>query len=450
MKIPKAESKTVEFKTAFNQDVIVSLVAFANADGGDVYVGVRDDGNVVGVQLAAESETTWINEIKNKTAPAIVPEADRIVVGKKTVVRLHIAPLPVKPTSVQGRYYIRKAKSNHLMTVAELSDMYLKSTSSSWDAFPSGKTLEDISLEKVAAFAKRMNPDNPDDPMRLLRKLGLADGGQISHACYLAFADGHCAETLFMTGRFKDATTIIDSQSLNADLFEEVKEVMAFIMRHLMKGFVITGRPEHDIVYDYPVDAIREIVLNMLIHRDYCAAGQNTIKIFDDRIEFSNPGGLPSGLTVDDLLSDNYRSRPRNPRIAELFRSCGMIEQYGSGVKRILAACERHRGIKATFEDHGDWFLAVLRKAPHGEVARGGTLNGTLNGTLSGTLNASDRRVLEYVEANPGCRASAIIAETSIPRDTLNKIIARLAKSGKVERRGSKKTGGYYKLGPFL
>ena len=184
-----------------------------------------------------------------------------------------------------------------------------------------------------------------------------------------------------MTGRFKDATTIIDSQSLNADLFEEVKGVMAFIMRHLMKGFVITGRPEHDIVYDYPVDAIREIVLNMLIHRDYCAAGQNTIKIFDDRIEFSNPGGLPSGLTVDDLLSDNYRSRPRNPRIAELFRSCGMIEQYGSGIKRILAACERHRGIKATFEDHGDWFLAVLRKAPHGEVARGGTLNGPLNGT---------------------------------------------------------------------
>ena len=220
MKIPKAESKTVEFKTAFNQDVIVSLVSFANADGGDVYVGVRGDGNVVGVQLAAESETTWINEIKSKTAPAIVPEADRIAIGKKTVVRLHIAPLPVKPTSVQGRYYIRKAKSNHLMTVAELSDMYLKSTSSSWDAFPSGKT-------------------------------------------------------------------------------------------------------------------------------------------------------------------------------------------------------------------------------PGSEVARGGTLNGT----LSGTLNASDRRVLEYIDANPRCRASAIIAEVSIPRDTLNKIIARLAKAGKVERRGSKKTGGYYAKG---
>ena len=86
MKLPKSESKTVEFKTAFNQDTIVSLVAFANAEGGSVYVGVHDDGKVVGVSLAGESETAWVNEIKNKTAPAIVPEADRLVVNGKNVV----------------------------------------------------------------------------------------------------------------------------------------------------------------------------------------------------------------------------------------------------------------------------------------------------------------------------------------------------------------------------
>ena len=86
MKIPKTESKTVEFKKTFNQEAIESLVAFANTDGGSVYVGVRDDGKVLGVQLANESETTWINEIKSKTAPAIVPEADRLVVGGKSVV----------------------------------------------------------------------------------------------------------------------------------------------------------------------------------------------------------------------------------------------------------------------------------------------------------------------------------------------------------------------------
>ena len=104
------------------------------------------------------------------------------------MVRLYIAPLPVKPTSVQGHYYIRKGKSNHLMSISELSDMYLRSMSSSWDAMPSEHSPEDISLEKVAAFAKRMNPDSPDDPMRVLRKLSLVKDGKPTNACYLAFA----------------------------------------------------------------------------------------------------------------------------------------------------------------------------------------------------------------------------------------------------------------------
>ena len=100
MKVPRSESKSVEFKTAFNQDTIVSLVAFANADGGSVYIGVRDDGKVIGVPSDGEPETSWVNEIKSKTAPSIVPDAERIAVGGKSVVKLHVASLPVKPTSV--------------------------------------------------------------------------------------------------------------------------------------------------------------------------------------------------------------------------------------------------------------------------------------------------------------------------------------------------------------
>ncbi len=360
MKIPKAESKTVEFKSTFNHDVIVALVAFANADGGDVYVGVRDDGKVIGVQLAKESETTWTNEIKTKTAPAIVPEADRIVVGGKCVVRLHISPLPVKPTSVQGRYYVRRAKSNHLMSLAELSDLYLKAAGDSWDALPNRRDLDAISLEKVASFAKRMNPDNPDDPLRVLRKLSLIRDGHPTNACYLAFAEDYCQETAFQTGRFKTRSHIIDDRTFNADLLGELDGVIAFVKNHLMAELVITGKPEHDVRYDYPVEAIREIVLNMLVHRDYCGAGVNTIKIFDDHMEFTNPGGLPHGLTVDDLLSDAYVTSPRNPQLASLFKAVGLTERYGSGIKRIEDACRRHGGVRVEFENHETWFKVVL------------------------------------------------------------------------------------------
>lgn len=120
------------------------------------------------------------------------------------------------------------------MTIAELSDMYLKSTSASWDALASEWTLEDISLEKVAAFAKRMNPDNPDDPMRALRKLSLVKDGRPTNACYLAFAADYCYETAFQTGRFKTQTHIIDDKTFNCDLLGELDGVMDFIKKHLM------------------------------------------------------------------------------------------------------------------------------------------------------------------------------------------------------------------------
>jgi len=445
MKLPKSESKTVEFKTAFNQDTIVSLVAFANADGGSVYVGVRDDGKVVGVSLAEESETAWVNEIKNKTAPAIVPEADRLVVDGKNVVRLYIAPLPVKPTSVQGRYYVRKGKANHLMSISELSDMYLRAMSSSWDAMPSNHSLEDISLEKVAAFAKRMNPDNPDDPMRILRKLSLFSGNRPTNACYLAFALDYCFETSFQVGRFKTGSHIIDDKAFNCDLLGEIDGIMAFIMKHLMGEIVITGKPQHDIRYDYPVDAIREIVLNMLVHRDYCNPHiTNTIKIFDDHIEFTNAGGLPDGLTVEDILSDDYISSPRNPKLAALFRDAGLIEKYGSGIKRVLDSCKAHGGVRAYFEDHGNWFKVVLTKLNNALTDRLGEKLGEKLGKRLGKTRAS---ILSVLQEEPSLSITRLAAKVGVSTTAIEKNITWLKSNGYLLRVGSARAGRWEVVG---
>lgn len=439
MKLPKSESKTVEFKTAFNQDTIVSLVAFANADGGSVYVGVRDDGKVVGVSLAGESETAWVNEIKNKTAPAIVPEADRLVVDGKNVVRLYIAPLPVKPTSVQGRYYIRKGKANHLMSISELSDMYLKTMSSSWDAMPSDHKLEDISLEKVAAFAKRMNPDSPDDPMRVLRKLSLVSGTHPTNACYLAFVSDYCFETSFQVGRFKTRSHIIDDKTFNGDLLSEIDGVMAFIMKHLMGEIVITGKPQHDIRYDYPVDAIREVVLNMLVHRDYCNPHiTNTIKIFDDHMEFTNAGGLPEGLTIDDILSDDYISSPRNPKLAALFKDAGLIEKYGSGIKRVLDSCKAHGGVTASFEDHGNWFKVVLTKVNGASSDR---LGEKLGERLGDGLGETRKSILSILAKEPSLSIMKLAAKIGVSTTAIEKNIAWLKANGYLLRIGSARVG---------
>ena len=290
-----------------------------------------------------------------------------------------------------------------------------------------------IFAKKVAAFATRMNPESPDDPMRVLRKLSLIKDDRPTNACCLAFSAEDSSRTLFQVGRFKGSSLIIDSRSFSCDLFGELDGVMEFVMKHLMIGFVITGKAEHDIRHDYPVEAIREIVLNMLVHRDYRnVGGVSLIKIFDDRIEFSNPGGLPEGLTVEDLLSDGYTTQARNPDIAELFRSARLIERYGSGIRRIIDACRIHGEVEPEFKDMGAWFCVVLRKKHKNSLESGG-INGGINGGIK-----------KVVADNPGIGVGKLSKMVGVSVRTVQRAVAELKAQGVIEYCGSKKTGGYY------
>ena len=149
--LPTQEDIKTEFKQSFTDDVIIALVAFANAKGGKVYVGMRDNGTVCGVSLGKEAQQTWLNEIKQKTEPSIIPDIDVIDVDGKQVVVLSVQEYPVKPVSTKGRYYVRQANSNHLMTAFEISNSILQTKNSSWDYYPCpGKSLSDIDIEKIA------------------------------------------------------------------------------------------------------------------------------------------------------------------------------------------------------------------------------------------------------------------------------------------------------------
>ncbi len=124
--IQQGESESVEFKTRFNDESIITLNAFANSKGGSVYIGVSDNGKIIGVDLHAESIVSWINEVKHKTEPSIIPDAEELSLDGKTVVVLSVKEFPVKPVAIQGRYYRRILKSNHRMSPGEISDLYLK------------------------------------------------------------------------------------------------------------------------------------------------------------------------------------------------------------------------------------------------------------------------------------------------------------------------------------
>ncbi len=328
--ISQGEDEHIEFNENFNNDAIVALCAFANTKGGKVYVGISDSGKIKGVDIKQKTIPKIINEVKNKTYPNIIPDAEFIETEGKTILILTIKEFPIKPVAIKGKYYKRIKNSNHQLNLQEISDMHLKTFNTSWDSYSTNNyTLEDISLEKINSFIEKNNRLNDlkieDAPFHVLKKHELLKNEQITNACYLLFAKNDIFSATIELGRFSDPISIKDGLTVRSDLFLQVDEVINFIKKHLNKEYIITGNPEREERWQYPISAIREIVINMIVHRDYTHHGASSIKIYNDKIEFYNAGKLPDAITIEKLLTGNYVSEIRNIKIAGMFKQLKLI-----------------------------------------------------------------------------------------------------------------------------
>jgi ATP-dependent DNA helicase RecG len=471
--IANGEGATVEFKASFNNEAAIALNAFANSGGGTVLAGVGNGGRITGVTLSNESIASWINEIKGKTEPSIIPDAEEFTIDGKTIVALSVQEFPVKPVALKGRYYKRVNNSNHQLDLSEILDMYLKTFNSSWDYYIDEQhTLADISLDKIIAFSRKSAAlSDEEDPLRLLQKYELMRNGRITKAAYLLFVKDFTALTGIQAGRFKSATKIIDSVSLHGDLFTEVEQVLAFLRKHFMIEYIITGNTQRKERYDYPEEAIREVVLNMIIHRDYRDSGDSIIKIFDDRIEFFNPGNLSDGLTIKRLLSDKYTPKSRNKLVNLIFKEAGLVEKYGSGIRRIVQACEEHGKCKVEFfnEQHG--FKVVVSKIyaqvndnkeaeqptnENDEQENGGATGGAIDSAASGAVDSAtggqiaggipevQQQILSLIMENPSLPRANISKLLNISESAIYKHLDKLKQAGMLERIGG--TRGYWKI----
>ncbi len=322
--ITDGESIQVEFKSNFNNDVIEILVAFANTSGGVVLIGVADDKRIAGVSLYPETIQNWLNEIKNKTIPSLTPQYIVHHINSKQIVEFKIVEYPIKPVALKGRYYKRIGNSNHLFNIREISDLHLQTFNSSWDNYPSPQhTIDDVSLDKVANFIKLANQlrETPitDTPNSVLNKFELVKNRSVSNGCYLLFSRSAIQEAKVQAGRFNDPITIKDDFTIDCDLFGQVESILSFIKKQINKEVIITELSQHTERWQYPLNAIREIVVNMVVHRNYQNGGNSIIKIYDNKIEFFNPGRLSDSITIEQLVSGEYISKARNKKIASLF-----------------------------------------------------------------------------------------------------------------------------------
>ena len=446
---PIKEDIHTEFKSSFNDAVIESLSAFANTKGGRVLVGMTDKVTPVkGFTLGSETLQKWINEVKNKTQPSIIPDANIIHINGVDIGELTISEFPIKPVSFKGRYYKRVNNSNHMLSLSEIADMHLKSFNTSWDSYINPeKSIDMLSLEKVNTFITNCNNGRQyiiaDDPLTVLNKYDLIKEGQVTHAGYLMFARNDVFDATIELGRFSTPTSIKDGITIRSDLFSEVELVLDFVRKHINKSYIITGDPRREERWQYPMDALREIAINMIVHRDYTHYGDSSVKIYDDYIEFFNPGRLPENITVDQLLSGDYSSQARNRKVASAFKEAQFIEKYGSGIKRIKEGFANHGLKQPVFENfqHGFRVLVYAQDDSLLEETVGETVGETLRETLRGTSAA----VFFYIKDNPHITREELAERAKLSVRGIEYQLAKLRKLKLIERIGSTK-GGYWKI----
>ncbi len=436
--LKQGENETTEFKTTFSDEAVISLVAFANAKGGTVYVGISDSGTAKGIDIGKETIAQWLNEIKNKTAPVIIPDTEIIEQQGKTIVVLKIQEYPVKPVSVRGKYYKRVKNANHQLSVSEVVNMHL-SLNTSWDSYPDPvHHLDDISLDKVQQSIEIMRSRGMtinESPLSFLLKYDLIREEKLTNAAYLMFKNRDSIATTIELGRFQDIITIKDTSRTQADIITQVEDVLNFVKKHINVALIITGNAQNIQKWQYLLETIREIVLNMIIHRDYRADSDSVVKIFDNKIEFYNPGKLPGNITVQDLLENNYKSTPRNKAIAEFFKNLGWIEKYGSGIGRIVNYFTEENLPVPEFKAIGEGFQVTVF-API--IGKG----------KDSVTNVTENRLLQIVKSiteKPRITTAEIALNLGFTKRTILRDIEKLKQGNILQYIGSAK-GGYWKI----
>jgi len=304
----------------------------------------------------------------------LIPDVYSVDIKGKSVVVIYIKEFPQKPVAIRGRCYRRVGTSNRIMPPGEITEMNLHSMGMSWDAVPHpDRKLKDIDIQKVRDYISRTRKTGrrkfrkDEKPTDLLQKLDLIKEGNPTWASIIAFGERPPIQAKVKCGKIRGTSTIVDDFVVDAPLLDQVDEVMDYMRRVLQLSYKITGKATRDEIWEYPLEAVREVVTNAVCHRDYASPAEIQIKIFDDRLVIWNPGGLPFGMTVEKLLDPNHNSVPRNKSIAMLFYDTGLIERYGSGIRRIFEDCDKFGFPHPEFVEMQGGLQVIFRKDIYNE-----------------------------------------------------------------------------------
>ncbi|MDE0484925.1 MAG: putative DNA binding domain-containing protein [Candidatus Poribacteria bacterium] len=360
--IVQGENSTAEFKERLNQEAIETAAAFANTRGGVILIGVSDNREITGITIGKETLTNMANRISQAIDPRVVMDVESVDVEGKSVLLVRITESPIKPVSVKGICYKRVGNSNRVMSPQEIAQMHLKSVGQTWDQLSVvSARSDDIDDQKIQWYlSHREASRNVAQPQNmtvtdLLRNINcISEEETPTHAGILFF--GKHPQRFFQNAqlrvvRFRGTSVthpVIDRLDCSGALWEIVNIAEEFIRKNIrLLGLRGSKSFQRDDKFEYPLEALREAIINGLIHRNYQEPADVRVFIFDDRVEIINPGSFP-----EDVSPHKPIHRPVNPILSQLMYDVGFVERYGSGIKMMQRLCKQSENKEPRFDLH--------------------------------------------------------------------------------------------------
>lgn len=431
--LKRPEGKTLEFKRDLSSPdgVLRTIIAFANTAGGTLLLGVEDTTrHVRGVAKPLAMEERLASLISDSIAPRLLPELEILPWRRTQVIAVQVYPSPNRPhflkrAGFETGVYVRVGSTNRCADREMIEELRRFARGEAYDEqvmpeFDSEAIDFRAASESFASVRKLKRPD-----LETLRLIDKHQGRKAPTVGGLLLfgkdRERYFPDAWIQAGRFHgtDKTRITDSAEIRSYPVYAVAEAIAFVQKHALHGIEI-GAVRRKERWNLPPAAVREAVINAVVHADYAQRGAPIrISIFNDRLEVENPGLLPFGLTVDDLR--HGISKLRNRVIGRVFHELGLIEQWGSGIQRMTTACLEAGLAVPTLEEIGTHFRVTLFTAR----------------TRAPSLDKTDQTILDALTGDEGLSTQEVAAIISLsPRATRTRLF-KLVERGLVREVGT-------------
>lgn len=436
--MPYLESETVELKSVVVDDIKKEIVAFANSDGGTLYVGVRDDGEVVGLD---DPDGTTL-QISNMARDAIKPDVTMFIHYKtiendgKKIVEVKVQRGTDRPYYISKKgmrpegVYVRQGFSSVPATASAIRRM-IKATDG--DCFEAMRCLDqELTFDATEKEFELRSVEFGPQQMRTL-KLVDNDGLYSNLALLLSDQNPYTVKVAVFQGT--NQMIFKDRREFSGSLLRQMNDVFEYVDLHNLTRATIEKLMRID-VRNYPVVAVREALLNLLVHRDYSFSASASISIYDDRIEFVSIGGLLPEIELEDVLAGI--SACRNQNLANLFYRLYLIEAYGTGLSKII---ESYDGVpeKPVISTTKNSFKVVLPNvnAKYETSASLASTQITASSTHVSKTDDREQRVIAYIQEHGAITRPEAEELLNVSASTASRLINKMLKSGKLLQSGN-------------